>query len=110
MVIYTIEENKKIKYFFNPDKMHKDIHLVDKNKIMIKQGYTYRIACLDPPIHKKDSNTLKKKSCTFRVTKINSMVGVGVCFRKKAEDLAYTFSAYSQHGCYFIATNGYTYN
>ena len=31
-------------------------------------------------------------------------------FRKRAEDLNYVFSAYSQHGCYFTANNGYTYN
>lgn len=38
------------------------------------------------------------------------MVGVGICYKKKVEDLNYVFSAYSAHGCYLIASNGYTYN
>ena len=33
-----------------------------------------------------------------------------MCYTKKVSDLNYVFSAYSQHGCYFIANNGYTYN
>ena len=76
----------------------------------IKTGYTYRIALLDPPIHKEGCKSSLKKTCTFRVNKINSMVGVGVVFRNKSESAAYLFSAYSDHGCYFIANNGYTYN
>lgn len=38
------------------------------------------------------------------------MVGIGVVYKKKAEVANYLFSAYSQHGCYFITNSGYTYN
>lgn len=38
------------------------------------------------------------------------MVGIGVVYRKKVETANFLFSAYSQHGCYFIANSGYTYN
>lgn len=41
---------------------------------------------------------------------VGAMVGVGICYKKKVEDLNYVFSAYSAHGCYLIASNGYTYN
>lgn len=75
----------------------------------IKDGYSYRIAILDPPIRKQNGKTLKK-SCTFKIGTIGAMIGVGVCYKKKAENLSYIFSAYSQHGCYFVANNGYTYN
>ena len=50
--IFVIDEEKDCKYFFSPDKKHTDIALVDKNKVEIKNGYTYRIALVDPPIHK----------------------------------------------------------
>lgn len=108
--IFAMEDGKNIKYFFSEEKKHQDILVIDKYKVQIKQGYTYRIALVDPPIHKEGSKCVKKRSCVFRPTKINSMVGVGVCFRKRAEDLAYVFSAHSQHGCYFLANNGYSYN
>ena len=108
--MFEIGEDKKANYFFSEEKKHKDISIVSKKEIIINQGYTYRVALLDPPIHKENASFSKKKSCTFKCTKINSMVGIGVVFRKKCEDLNYVFSAYSQHGCYFLANNGYVYN
>ena len=90
--------------------MHSDIELISQNKVTIKKGYAYRLACLDPPIHKEGAKLHKKRACTFKATKLSSMVGIGVCFRKKAEDQAYNFSAFSQHGCYLICHNGYTFN
>ena len=47
---------------------------------------------------------------TFKIGKVTAVVGLGMCYTKKIADLSYVFSAYSQHGCYFIANNGYTYN
>lgn len=42
--------------------------------------------------------------------KVVAMVGLGVVYKSKVETSSYVFSAYSQHGCYFITNSGYTYN
>lgn len=52
MKIFEVDLNKKVRYFFNSEKSHKDIIVIDKNKAELKEGYSYRIGLLDPPIKK----------------------------------------------------------
>ena len=109
LILFTIDEGKKVKYQFSPDKKNKDIILADKFNVKMKDGYSYRVALLEPPIRKENGKTFKK-TVNFKIGKISAIIAVGMCYTKKVSDLNYVFSAYSQHGCYFIANNGYTYN
>ena len=52
LILFTLQEEKKVKYQFNPDKKNKDIMMVDKHHVKMKDGYSYRVALLDPPIRK----------------------------------------------------------
>ena len=109
MKIFEIDDAKKVRYYFNTEKSHRDIIVADKIKAQLKEGYSYRIGLLDPPI-RKEGGKLKRKTCTIRVCKVTAMVGIGVVYKKKAETANYLFSAYSQHGCFLITNSGYTYN
>lgn len=51
LMLFMIQDGKRVKYQFSQEKKHKDIH-VDKNVAKMKDGYSYRIALLDPPIRK----------------------------------------------------------
>ena len=46
LILFTIDEGKKVKYQFSPDKKNKDIILVDKLNVKMKDGYSYRVALL----------------------------------------------------------------
>ena len=72
-------------------------------------GYSYRVALIDPPIRKENGKTFKR-TISFKINKVSAMIAVGMCYTNKISALNYAFGAYSQHGCYFIANNGYTYN
>lgn len=110
MRIFELDDSRRIKFYFTNDNCHKDFIITDKTKAELKEGYSYRIALLDPPIRKEGGGKLKKKSCTFKISKVTALVGIGVVYKKKVETAKYLFSAYSQHGCYFITNSGYTYN
>lgn len=82
LVLFTIEEEKKIKYQFSSEKMNKDVVLVDKHEVKMKDGYSYRVALLDPPIKKENGKTFKR-SVSFKIGKVAAMIGVGMCYTKK---------------------------
>ena len=52
LILFSIDDGKKTKYQFSPDKKNKDIILVDKLNAKMKDGYSYRVALLEPPIRK----------------------------------------------------------
>jgi hypothetical protein len=109
LMLFTIDYGKRVKYVFSEEQSNKDIILTDGLTAKIQDGYSYRLATVEPPVRKAGGKTFKK-SCTFRVGKVTALVGVGLCYVKKIADMNFIFSAYSQHGCYMIVNSGYTYN
>lgn len=51
LMLFMIQDGKRTNYQFSQEKKHKDIN-VEKNIAKMKDGYSYRIALLDPPIRK----------------------------------------------------------
>ena len=52
MKIFELDDSKRMKYYFVNEKSHKDFIINDKTKVELKEGYSYRMGLLDPPIRK----------------------------------------------------------